>query len=130
MVRYSRQREAIYKTLTQTNLHPNAEAIYILLKNEYPSLSLGTVYRNLKQLCQEGLIVRMPDDAERYDANTKPHDHFKCRKCGGYFDFSPDEKRPEQTPRECDGYWVERCHTVYFGICDKCREIMEKTKKK
>ena len=80
--RYSRQRELIYQTLMATDQHPTAEMIYNWLKPENPSLSLGTVYRNLNLLADEGSITRMAFPVERYDANIRPHPHFQCRGCG------------------------------------------------
>lgn len=82
--RYSRQRELIYQCLLHTDQHPTAEMIYSWLKPENPNLSLGTVYRNLNLLSEEGIIVRMPFPVERYDAVKEPHPHFRCRKCGAY----------------------------------------------
>ena len=57
--RYSRQRELIYETLKHTKEHPTAEMLYQWLKPENPNLSLGTVYRNLNLLADEGSITRM-----------------------------------------------------------------------
>ena len=65
--RYSRQRELIYQTLCRTDEHPTAEMVYRWLKPENPSLSLGTVYRNLNLLADEGVIRRMAFPVERYD---------------------------------------------------------------
>ena len=70
--RYSRQRELIYEALRQTEQHPTAEMIYQWLKPANPSLSLGTVYRNLNLLADEGAIRRMAFPVERYDAKTSP----------------------------------------------------------
>ena len=58
--RYSRQRELIYDVLLHSREHPTAEMVYKLLKPEHPSLSLGTVYRNLNQLVEEGTIASLP----------------------------------------------------------------------
>ena len=55
--RYSRQRELIYECLQGMKIHPTAEMIYQTLKPEYPKLSLGTVYRNLNQLADWGVIT-------------------------------------------------------------------------
>ena len=57
--RYSRQRELIYEALMHTDQHPTAEMIYQWLKPTNPNLSLGTVYRNLNLLVDEGAAVRM-----------------------------------------------------------------------
>ena len=58
--RYSRQRELIYQALRDTKEHPTADMIYQALRPEHPTLSLGTVYRNLNVLSSDGRIVRMP----------------------------------------------------------------------
>lgn len=85
--RYSRQRELIYEALRQTEQHPTAEMIYQWLKPANPSLSLGTVYRNLNLLADEGAIRRMAFPVERYDAKTMPHPHFCCDQCGAVYDL-------------------------------------------
>ena len=66
--RYSRQREMIYEAISKSDQHPTAEMVYRWLKPDNPSLSLGTVYRNLNLLTEEGRLVRMPFPVERYDA--------------------------------------------------------------
>lgn len=58
--RYSKQRELIYDAVMNTTEHPTAETIYIWLKPDNPALSLGTVYRNLNQLVEEGNVMRLP----------------------------------------------------------------------
>lgn len=82
--RYSRQRELIYAALKGTDQHPTAEMIYQWLKPENPNLSLGTVYRNLNLLADEGAIARMAFPVERYDAETRPHPHFCCQRAAVY----------------------------------------------
>ena len=51
----SRKREAMLAALRATTEHPTAEMLYNTLKPEYPELSLGTVYRNLSVLAEEGM---------------------------------------------------------------------------
>ena len=85
--RYSRQRELIYEAVKGSGQHPTAEMVYRWLKPANPSLSLGTVYRNLNLLTEEGRIVRMAFPVERYDADTSLHTHFRCDRCGGVFDL-------------------------------------------
>ena len=122
--RYSRQRELIYQCLLHTDQHPTAEMIYSWLKPENPNLSLGTVYRNLNLLSEEGIIVRMPFPVERYDAVKEPHPHFRCRKCGGVYDLEGleyDHVLDEEAAR-CSGHEVERHEVVFSGICAHCVE--------
>ena len=57
--KFSRKREALYNALRATTVHPTAEWLYAALRPEYPDLSLGTVYRNLKKFCAEGKATQV-----------------------------------------------------------------------
>ena len=103
--RYSRQRELIYQCLLHTDQHPTAEMIYSWLKPENPNLSLGTVYRNLNLLSEEGIIVRMPFPVERYDLEGLEYDHGL-----------------DEEAARCSGHEVERHEVVFSGICTHCVE--------
>ena len=46
-LKYSRQREAIKDYLSSVTTHPTADTVYMHIKEEFPNISLGTVYRNL-----------------------------------------------------------------------------------
>lgn len=126
--RYSRQRELIYQAVTQTDQHPTAEMIYHWLKPENPNLSLGTVYRNLNLLVDEGTIVRMAFPVERYDADTTPHTHFCCDRCGGVYDLKVpyDDVLDEQAALQ-SGHIIERHELLYRGICSGCRRAGQTT---
>ena len=120
--RYSRQRELIYQKLVETDEHPTAEMLYQWLKPENPNLSLGTVYRNLNLLAEEGVIVRMPFPVERYDARTHPHPHFRCKACGRVYDMEdlPYDSGLDQAAEQCSGHQVDRHDMVFFGTCSAC----------
>ena len=120
--RYSRQRELIYQALMATDQHPTAEMIYNWLKPENPGLSLGTVYRNLNLLADEGSITRMAFPVERYDANVCPHPHFQCRCCGHVYDLEglPYDRELDKRISAASGHKVERHELVFSGICVHC----------
>lgn len=122
--RYSRQRELIYEALRQTEQHPTAEMIYQWLKPANPSLSLGTVYRNLNLLADEGAIRRMAFPVERYDAKTMPHPHFCCDQCGAVYDLhlSYDAELDRQALL-ASGHDVTGHEVVFHGICTKCKQL-------
>ena len=61
----SRKRQAIYDHLCSVTDHPTAEMIYARLKPEIPELSLGTVYRNLTVLLEEGQIITVGKEIGR-----------------------------------------------------------------
>ena len=105
--RYSKQREMVYRQL----------------KTDNPSLSLGTVYRNLNLLADEGVLVRMPFPVERYDACVEPHAHFKCRACREVFDLPMEEMAglDELASGAVPGFLVERHELLFHGLCPHCR---------
>lgn len=121
--RYSRQRELIYEAVRGTDQHPTAEMVYQWLKGENPNLSLGTVYRNLNLLSEEGLLVRMPFPVERYDACTEPHSHLRCECCGGVFDLElPYDPAMDAAAEKGEpGAEIRRHDLVFYGTCAACR---------
>ena len=122
--RYSRQRELIYEALRQTEQHPTAEMIYQWLKPANPSLSLGTVYRNLNLLADEGAIRRMAFPVERYDAKTMPHPHFCCDQCGAvYYLHLPYDAELDRQALLASGHDVTGHEVVFRGICTKCKQL-------
>ena len=56
-LKYSRQREAIKEFLASTKEHPTADTVYMHVREEFPRISLGTVYRNLNLLADMGEIL-------------------------------------------------------------------------
>lgn len=125
-MRYSKQRELILNTLKNNPVHPTADYIYGILKKENPALSLGTVYRNLKLLADEGIIKRLKglDNSERFDHHTHNHCHFVCEKCGKVEDFTiPQNIYPQfEGLNKVTGYNVNACDIVLRGVCKNCNK--------
>ena len=122
--RYSKQRELILKTVMDTDKHPTAETVYNWLKPEIPALSLGTVYRNLNQLADEGSIIRLSFPVERYDANTNPHAHIQCRNCGNVYDLVniDYDSTLDELAEISSGHKIIRHDLLFTGICAQCKE--------
>jgi Fur family peroxide stress response transcriptional regulator len=119
--RTTKQKWAILSYLQNTTSHPSAEKIYKDLFALYPKLSLSTVYRNISQLSEDGIIDRMSIkfDSDHYDANTIPHNHFICEKCGEIIDTSLGTL----TIENLDSLGKVNSFCVYFyGICKKCQQ--------
>jgi len=115
-------RIAILRYLLEHKTHHTAESIHKALTQEYPNLSLATVYNTLKLLSREGFIRQLNINENRtiYDSNTKPHSHFLCRICGKIEDVWEDKKT--DFPKEINGNLIEDVHTYYFGVCRECRK--------
>ncbi len=78
----------IFHILAGDNLHMTADEIYQKAKAEYPMLSPATVYRNMEQLVEAGLLSHLDlgGPSTRYDTNLEEHHHFVCEKCGKVID--------------------------------------------
>ena len=120
----SKQRQAILDMLCASEEHPTAEMIYNALKPMHPTLSLGTVYRNLSLFQQQGMVVSVGnvDGHERYDACTRPHPHLLCRRCRRVTDLVlPDTVSClyNEVERSC-GCMVESYSLTFSGVCAGC----------
>lgn len=118
------QRYAIYKYLCSTKEHPSAETIYNELREDYPMLSLATVYKTLKTLVEIGIVQELNagEDNFRYDAKTETHPHIMCLSCGRVDDIDGTDFSflNEIAARNSD-YTIESHKLYFYGICSKCR---------
>ena len=119
----SRQRNAILECVMRHHDHPTADIIYQELRESFPNISLGTVYRNLSLLTSLGKIMKITceNHADRFDGQTKPHAHFECKSCGCLQDipFKPSIHPQEEIGTGFDGIISD--YTITFrGYCAKC----------
>ena len=122
--RKSRQRERILEILHGTKTHPTADTIYLIMKSEYPDLSLGNVYRNLNILVETGKIRRLDFGStfNRFDGNREMHPHFVCEKCSSVSDLETiDNFDPSGFIKNLNGKTVREYSLEIFGICENCR---------
>ena len=117
------RREKILEMINEDHWHPTAEELLSALRKEIPSISLGTVYRNLDILAERGLIKILEGGAQRrYDGNVEDHYHIHCMECGAIEDVPADskprfEKRAsENTKFEILGHKIE-----FSGLCPVCK---------
>ena len=120
--RVTNQRRLILEVVRGTDSHPTAEWVYHKVRRRLPRISLGTVYRNLKLLAEEGLI-REPDSRGfgRYDGNTARHDHFTCQRCGRIFDLEARvDPALERRIGARTGFAVTHHRIEFYGLCSAC----------
>ncbi len=121
-MRSSKQRDAVLEVLKNCCDHPTADIIYERVREKIPNISLGTVYRNLGQLCSEGLIIAVEtgEDKVHYDGNPCEHIHFYCKKCCNITDFEIESEIGKKlTEIGCE---IHSAKIVYDGICKNCRD--------
>ena len=122
-LKYSRQRESIKELLNNSCDHPTADMVYLSVRQEYPNISLGTVYRNLNLLADLGEAIKIttPNGGVHFDGRTAPHYHFCCNQCGEVFDLDLEELGfiNEAAGKNFDGI-IESHSMIFYGTCKNC----------
>lgn len=119
-MKYSHQRELVKEIVKNRCDHPTADMVYWSAREKEPSISLGTVYRNLKSLTDSGEIdtLETVDKRLHYDGNTKRHCHFICEKCGAIYDIWQNATPPEELLKM--GCEIKETKSIYYGLCKNC----------
>ena len=120
--RNSKTRNEIYKYLLGTKEHPSADTIYRALRPSIPTLSLGTVYTNLKLFEEQGLAIRVANvnGNERYDANTSDHVHLVCDCCGAVIDIMDADIDTVKSACSVGTVKINSIKIVLHGVCNEC----------
>ena len=112
--------KAILDIVIQSERHLSADEVYWIAKRQFPSVALGTIYRNLNHFADSKLIRRVAraETADYFEGNMSPHDHALCIRCGQMTDI--------QIPRLKDFLKGQmNCSIVSFDltvnyICPEC----------
>ena len=130
MIKHSKQRECIKAFLMSRTDHPTADIVYMHVKQEFPNISLGTVYRNLTFLSDTGEIARLKvgDGVDHFDANTSKHYHVICNTCGRIKDIDlPDITQLMNKANEAYEGVITAQSIHFYGTCKNCLNTELKT---
>jgi Fur family ferric uptake transcriptional regulator len=122
MERNTRQRSAILSAFEREARPLSPEELLAAAREYVPSLGLATVYRNVKLLVEEGLLVPVPlaGQITRYElASLHHHHHFQCTRCHRVFDLDrcPGSFRDIAPP----GFVVQDHDLTLYGVCPSCQ---------
>lgn len=116
-MRKTKQRNIILEIVNNSYAHLTAYQIYDIARGEIPNISLGTVYRNLSNLVNEGKITKLEvNSVDRFDRNIK-HAHLICDNCGSIVDIFTSILSDNEY---IDGNLVMDYDIKIKGICKKC----------
>ena len=125
--RLTPQRLAVLKVLAEDETHPSVAQVFNIVKKEFPTTSLATVYKTiilLKEL-NEVLELGFPDGSNRYDGHKPfPHPHMICTRCKKIVD--PDLSSLSDLNKEMSlktGYQILYHRLDFFGLCPECQKI-------
>jgi Fe2+ or Zn2+ uptake regulation protein len=122
--RFTEQRAAVYRFLSGTTTHPNADEVFQEVRSRVPGISLATVYKSLETLVNCGLAAKLTysDGSARYDARMDPHHHARCVSCGRVMDVSGQLSKDELDALSLgmDGFSVVGYRLELTGFCSNC----------
>jgi Fe2+ or Zn2+ uptake regulation protein len=120
--RNTKQLQIIWNAVKNDKSHPTADQIYERVRKKLPTISLGTVYRNLQKLVSDKkLQVLMRGRSQHFDPLAEPHQHFICESCDRVYDVLIDNRRdikPVKLPHE--GFKVTSHQLAFYGTCKHC----------
>ena len=115
------QRREILTFLRSRRQQCSAVQVYDAVREKLPNISLGTVYRNLGHLLEDGEIIAVEtsDKCVYYDGFVQDHAHFVCDGCKNIFDFPLKREIAQDVIKA--GFSIEAEKVVYYGKCADCR---------
>lgn len=123
-IRITPQRHAILEYLIEQDSHPTADDIYKALEDRFPSMSVATVYNNLRLFIQLGLVKEMMfgDNSSRFDFASTEHYHAICSGCGKIEDiYYPGLDDVEIVASNLTGFEVNSHRLEIYGLCPDCQ---------
>ncbi|HJX32284.1 MAG TPA: transcriptional repressor [Thermodesulfobacteriota bacterium] len=121
----TKQRQVILEELKKTASHPTADEVFLMVRQRLPRISLGTVYRNLELLSENGTIQKLDWSGrqKRYDGNFENHYHIRCLNCGRIEDvLIKPFSVVEETFRANTDYKIIGHQLEVLGLCADCKK--------
>ncbi|MBV9745570.1 MAG: transcriptional repressor [Acidobacteriia bacterium] len=120
-LRSTPQRFAVMAFLMEQAGHPTAAEIFEAVNRVDPRSSRATIYNNLRDLVQAGLVreVAVEGRSARFDAKGMRHHHFICDRCGNVEDIGWYNV-PRPSAASLGKRVLRECELIFRGLCDKC----------
>jgi Fur family transcriptional regulator, peroxide stress response regulator len=119
------QRKIIFEAVVAAPGHYSPEQIYAVVRRRVPSVSLATIYNNLRMFVEKGLLREVSPHASTLlvEGNLEPHHHLVCTRCKSVDDITGDfidfKRLARQAP---DGFDLSDPLIEVFGLCRRCSE--------
>ncbi len=117
------QRLVIYEELMKMGEHPAPEEVYERVREKLPTLSLATVYNNIKTFVEHGLLreLSVHHGSLRLENNLDPHHHLVCTRCKAIEDLDEANFEPIRLKKSLPkGFLVHRYSVDVLGLCKQC----------
>ena len=123
--RTTAQRLLLLELINKAGGHLDADELYRRARKQEPSISLSTVYRNLKLFKSLNLIEErhFAEEHHHYEAKAATeHYHLVCLSCGDVVEFqSPLTERMKKEVGKEKGFAVTEAEVHLMGYCADCQ---------
>ena len=102
--------------------HINIDELYHLLQKKFPTLSLATIYKNIKAMSEKLFLseVKIPNQKNVYELTKKEHSHVVCSHCNTIIDINLDISNILNQAQQISNYDINNSSIVLNGICPTC----------
>ena len=102
--------------------HPVVEDVYEQVKKRMPSISLATVYNNVRQFVECGMLheVSLHHGSSRLETNTERHFHAVCTACRSIRDIPASYVRSLSCEGGLAGFRMSGFTIEFHGLCELC----------
>ena len=116
------QRIAILKEIDASG-HIDIEKLYEILRERFPSISLATIYKNVNQMNELGIleVIKVPNHKLQYEISKEPHIHLACDSCGSVMDMNKCIDELMNSAESESGYRLNHSSVVLNGLCPDCQ---------
>lgn len=117
------QRQVIWDALGSLHGHPSPDSVYEVVRKRIPSISLATVYKNIRTFIEHGLLaeVSLHHGSARLETNPDPHHHFVCVQCREIVDVPEHDLGPVRLKNAAPhGFEIHRYSVEIHGLCQRC----------
>ncbi|MCR5451756.1 MAG: transcriptional repressor [Lachnospiraceae bacterium] len=131
----TKQRDVLLNFLENAKgSHVTAGDVCEYCKKQGSSIGQATVYRQLEAMVDEGIVNKYIIDGntpacfeyvgEEVHSDGEMCFHCKCEKCGKLIHMHCDELvMIRQHLLEHHDFLINPMRTVFYGLCDECREV-------
>ena len=124
-IRITEQRKRILKVLISSSKPLSASEIYNQLQQNNYQVRLSTIYRNLSNFHEKGLIKELNfagKNQNYYEFINDHHHHLLCTSCGEILCLDCPVQDYESSLARETGYEISEHKIKIYGLCPQCKK--------
>jgi len=120
-IKVTPQRLAIVE-LMDRNGHISVRDIFSKIQENFPSLSLATVYKNINAMVETSFIkeLKIVGQDAKYELSKEEHSHMICKECGKVEDIILETEAIVSSAAKISHYTIDESSIQLFGVCPAC----------